>query len=63
MRGVGQQRGVDPFPGRAQPGHQNWLPAPASGDFAVMLRVYWPEESVLTGTGNPPAVVKRNVRR
>ncbi len=37
----------------------NWLPAPA-GDFALMLRLYWPVEppkpSILDGTWKPPAV-------
>jgi hypothetical protein len=35
----------------------NWLPAP-SGDFVLMLRMYWPEEkapSILDGTWQPPA--------
>lgn len=35
----------------------NWLPAP-SGDFILMLRMYWPEEkdpSILDGTWQPPA--------
>ena len=35
----------------------NWLPAPR-GNFALYLRAYWPEESVLNGTWTPPAVVK-----
>jgi hypothetical protein len=33
----------------------NWLPAP-EGEFALMLRLYWPEESVLDGKWAPPAV-------
>ena len=35
----------------------NWLPAP-SGDFVLMLRMYWPEDAVIDGTWKPP-VVKR----
>ena len=33
----------------------NWLPAP-DGEFALMLRLYWPKESFLDGTWQPPAV-------
>ena len=33
----------------------NWLPAPA-GKFILMLRLYWPKESMLNGTWKPPAV-------
>jgi hypothetical protein len=33
----------------------NWLPAPA-GRFILMLRMYWPDESVINGTWKPPAV-------
>ena len=33
----------------------NWLPAP-SGDFDLVLRVYWPSMAVLTGEWNPPPV-------
>jgi DNA sulfur modification protein DndE len=35
----------------------NWLPAP-SGDFALMLRLYWPKESVLNGKWDLPGVAK-----
>lgn len=37
----------------------NWLPAP-KGDFILMMRFYWPEESLIKGTWTPPAVVKMN---
>jgi hypothetical protein len=33
----------------------NWLPAPADR-FVLMLRCYWPKESLLNGTWEPPAV-------
>ncbi|GGY16338.1 hypothetical protein GCM10010358_80100 [Streptomyces minutiscleroticus] len=35
----------------------NWLPAPA-GPFNVMLRMYWPRQTVLNGTWSPPPVTK-----
>ena len=35
----------------------NWLPAPKE-DFSLYQRCYWPEESILNGGWNPPAVVK-----
>lgn len=38
----------------------NWLPAPA-GDFILMLRMYWPQEtdpSILNGTWKVPAATK-----
>jgi hypothetical protein len=33
----------------------NWLPAP-EGDFVLMLRLYWPDESALDGKWQPPVV-------
>jgi Tfp pilus assembly protein PilF len=38
-----------------KPKEANWLPAP-SGDFNLILRMYWPKEPVLTGAWKPPAV-------
>ena len=33
----------------------NWLPAPLGG-FNLILRDYWPQESVLNGSSVPPGV-------
>jgi hypothetical protein len=33
----------------------NWLPAPKD-DFVLVLRMYWPENAVLNGSWQPPAV-------
>jgi DNA sulfur modification protein DndE len=44
-------------PGKGE--ESNWLPAPA-GEFELMLRFYWPKESVLKGTWKPPAVIRCN---
>lgn len=35
----------------------NWIPAPAEGDFSLMLRAYWPDEPLIDGRWTPPAVV------
>jgi DNA sulfur modification protein DndE len=35
----------------------NWLPSP-SDDFQMIMRLYWPEEDILNGTWQPPAVQK-----
>ena len=40
----------------------NWLPAP-SGRFNLMLRVYWPKESMLQGQWAPPPVEKQPASR
>jgi hypothetical protein len=34
----------------------NWLPAPASGDFSLTLRLYWPKQQVVDKSWVPPAV-------
>jgi hypothetical protein len=36
----------------------NWLPAPASGTFNLVTRIFWPEESVLEGSWRMPGVKK-----
>jgi hypothetical protein len=33
----------------------NWLPAP-SGDFNLLMRLYWPKESVIAGQWVPPGI-------
>jgi len=33
----------------------NWLPAP-EGKFNLVLRLYWPQKSILDGSWNPPSV-------
>jgi hypothetical protein len=43
-------------PGAAK--ESNWLPAPASADFSLFMRAYWPKPEVLDGTWTPPAVRK-----
>jgi len=40
-------------PGPAK--QQNWLPAP-TGPFLVMMRMYWPDQSVIDGTWKPPGI-------
>jgi hypothetical protein len=41
---------------RPAEGAANWLPAPASGPFRLMLRIYIPRRSVLDGTWKAPAI-------
>lgn len=36
-------------------GAPNWLPCP-TGEFHLMLRLYWPDPSILAGIWTPPAV-------
>lgn len=35
----------------------NWLPSP-KGDFALIMRLYWPKEAALNGTWKQPQLVK-----
>lgn len=41
---------------RPTEGVSNWLPVP-EGTFNLVMRIYWPERSVLEGTWTPPPVV------
>ena len=34
----------------------NWLPAPASEDFSLYIRTYWPESAITDGRWTPPPV-------
>jgi hypothetical protein len=34
---------------------KNWLPAP-TGPFVLMMRLYWPDQSVIDGTWKPPRI-------
>ena len=52
---------LDVFLQAASPGAEkepNWLPAPASGPFNVVIRVFWPKESFLDGTYRVPPIRK-----
>jgi len=42
---------TDPGPSK----DSNWLPAP-NGTFYVVMRIYWPQQSVLNGPWNPPPI-------
>ncbi|CEM01034.1 unnamed protein product, partial [Vitrella brassicaformis CCMP3155] len=35
----------------------NWLPAP-KGVFSIVLRLYWPKQSVVDGLWTPPPLVR-----
>ncbi|MGA8599709.1 MAG: DUF1214 domain-containing protein [Bryobacteraceae bacterium] len=39
--------------------YQNWLPAP-TGNFLIVLRMYWPDVTVLNGQWVPPKVQQVN---
>lgn len=36
----------------------NWLPAPASGEFNIVIRNYWPKQEALDGTYKNPPIKK-----
>ena len=45
-------------PASQTPQYANWLPAPATAPFQLILRLYEPENDVLSGQYAPPAVVR-----
>lgn len=50
---------LDLFIQRSSPGQDrqtNWLPAPASGEFSLTMRLYWPRIAVTDGAWAPPPV-------
>jgi len=52
---------LDLYIQRSSPGRDkqsNWLPAPASGDFSLTMRLYWPKIAVTDGAWAPPPVKK-----
>ncbi len=52
---------VDIYIQRENPGadkEPNWLPTPAAGDFTMLLRLYWPDQGIIDGSWNPPAVTR-----
>ncbi|MBF6183473.1 DUF1254 domain-containing protein [Nocardia otitidiscaviarum] len=52
---------VDIYIQRENPGadkESNWLPTPADGDFNMLLRLYWPDQAIIDGSWNPPAVTR-----
>jgi len=60
--GLARQRdgSLDIWIGRHDPGEPrraNWLPAPASGPFALTLRAYLPDRALLDGSYRLPAIV------
>jgi hypothetical protein len=51
---------LDIFIGNVSPGKNriaNWLPAP-KGSFNLILRMYWPKQSVLNGQWKPPGIIR-----
>ncbi len=51
---------IDLYIQKESPGKENesnWLPAP-EGPFKLMLRLYWPQEEILSGSWVPPAVTE-----
>jgi hypothetical protein len=43
----------------APAGHRsNWLPSPPSGQFEVILRMYWPKAGVLNGSYSYPQIIR-----
>lgn len=51
---------VDVYVQHGLPAHEtNWLPAP-SGQFQLVLRLYWPADSVLNDTWAPPGIQRQD---
>jgi hypothetical protein len=51
---------LDIWIGRNDPGERrraNWLPAPATGPFALTLRAYWPDRDLLDGNYRLPPIM------
>jgi hypothetical protein len=43
----------------APAGHRsNWLPSPSSGQFEVILRMYWPKSGVIKGSYTYPQITR-----
>jgi hypothetical protein len=36
----------------------NWLPTPATGEFNIVIRNYWPKQEALDGTYKMPPIKK-----
>lgn len=48
---------LDIHAGPPEPGNEaNWLPAPEEGEFTLLARLYWPQDSVLDGSWTMPPV-------
>jgi hypothetical protein len=59
---VGPGGSLDIWISRADPGGErasNWLPAPASGPFALILRAFLPKAAMIAGAYHPQHVVER----
>ena len=48
------------YAGAAPPaeGPQNWLPVPDGEPFSLYIRAYWPDDAILNGVWQPPAIIK-----
>jgi hypothetical protein len=58
--------GLEIFISRADPGGErtaNWLPAPANGPFALILRAYLPRRDLITQNYTPPAIETLTARK
>ena len=58
---IGADGSMDIWISRTDPGGKrsaNWLPAPAKGPFAMVLRAYLPRQPLLAETYTPPSIVE-----